>query len=82
MAKRKPTLSLEQMEKEMGYGLDIVSRIDEVVNRFYSDLKPVADSKYGRTKREHADFVKRKHDKDHKSISTEILPTLDEIEVM
>ncbi|KAK3296335.1 uncharacterized protein B0H64DRAFT_374433 [Chaetomium fimeti] len=63
MAKLKPTLTLMEMEDEMGYKVDALDRPDEAEKRFYSDLTPVPDNTYGLTEKDYQEFVKRKHDK-------------------
>ena len=52
MAKRKPTLTLVEMERKLGYEIDSLNYPDDGVKRFYSDLRPVPNSVYERTKRE------------------------------
>ena len=51
MAKRKPTLTLVEMERKPGYEIDSLNYPDDGVKRFYSDLRPVPNSVYERTKK-------------------------------
>jgi hypothetical protein len=74
MAKRKPTFTLEEMEMTLGYKVDSSSYPNESVKRFYSDLRPVPNSAYERTKREFEEYEKQRYRKDYKTISEKILP--------
>ena len=76
MAKRKPTLTLEEMERELGYKVDPLIHPTESVERFYSDLSPVPTSAYEKTKREFEHHGKRKYRKGFEAISEEVLPEL------
>ena len=53
MAKRKPTLTLEEMEKELGYSLKSLNYPLDRVKPFYSDLEPVPNDPYGMVAREY-----------------------------
>jgi hypothetical protein len=46
MAKRKPTLTLMEMERKLGYNINSLNYPDEGVNCFYSDLRPVPQCIY------------------------------------
>ena len=52
MAKRKPTPTLMEMERKLGYKVDDFNYEDERGRRFYSDLRPVPSGVYERTKKE------------------------------
>ena len=53
MAKRKLTLTLSEMEKELGYGAHALALPTEPFTRLYSDLSPVIDDAYEKMKREY-----------------------------
>ncbi|KAK5309725.1 hypothetical protein LTR70_010037, partial [Exophiala xenobiotica] len=52
MAKRKPTSTLQEMEKELGYNLSDTTVVKDGTEYFYTDLRPVPDSVFERTQRE------------------------------
>lgn len=58
MAKRARVITLSQMEKELGYTVD-VSSDDFQKDRFYSDLSPVFTTSYEMTKKELEEHRKR-----------------------
>ncbi|TGO45830.1 hypothetical protein BCON_0362g00070 [Botryotinia convoluta] len=64
MAKRKPILTVMEMEKELGYKIDDLNHPDNCVKRFYSDLRPVLDNVYERTKKEFEEHEKQRFRKD------------------
>ena len=72
MAKRKPTLTLTEMEKKLGYKIDSLNYPDDGVNRFYSDLTPVPNSVYERTKREFEEHEKQRFLKQDETVSEEV----------
>ena len=74
MAKRKPILTLEEMERELGYKVDSVTYPVEGVERFYSDFRPVRVCAYEKTKKEFEEHEKKKHCKVYEPISMNILP--------
>lgn len=63
MAKRKPTLTLSDMEKELGYGTLALASPTEPFTRLYSDLNPVSDSAYERMRREYEEYQRTKNSK-------------------
>jgi predicted nucleotidyltransferase len=69
MAKRKPTLTLLEMENELGYKVDTSIHPAETVKRFYSDLRPVPDGTYEKTEREFEEYKKMRYTKQDKTIS-------------
>jgi len=62
MAKRKPTRTLHEMEMELGYQINSSIYPAEAKTRFYSDLSPIPDGIYDKTKREFEELKRRKHD--------------------
>ncbi|KAH8723319.1 hypothetical protein GQ44DRAFT_317410 [Phaeosphaeriaceae sp. PMI808] len=52
MAKRKPEITSQQMEKELGYGVQALASTG-ALTCLYSDLRPVTNSAYGRIEREY-----------------------------
>jgi len=71
MAKRRPTPTLAEMEKKLGYRVDSLNYPEDGVQRFYSDLRPVLTSPYERTKK---DFEELKNQKEYEITSETILP--------
>jgi hypothetical protein len=74
MAKRKPTLTLMEMESKLGYKIDSLKYPDEGVKRFYSDLRPIPQSVYERTQREFEELQKQKSCKEDEAILESVLP--------
>lgn len=74
MAKRKPTLTLVEMERKLGYKIDSLNYPDEGVKRFYSDLRPVPNSVYERTKKEFKEHEKQRFCKEDETISEKVFP--------
>lgn len=77
MAKRKPTLTLVEMERELGYNVDSLTHPAEALRRFYSDLRPVADSAYERIKKEFEEYEKKKYHKHDGNLSEKALRELE-----
>merc|ERR1711964_562891 len=71
MAKRRPTPTLAEMEKKLGYRVDSLNYPEDGVQRFYSDPRPVLTSPYERTKK---DFEELKNQKEYEITSETILP--------
>lgn len=61
MAKCKPTITLSEMEKELGYGAHALALPSEPFTRFYSDLNPVIDSAYEKMQREYEEHQRTKN---------------------
>ncbi|OAF55793.1 hypothetical protein VC83_07744 [Pseudogymnoascus destructans] len=80
MAKRKPTLTLVEMERKLGYRIDSSNYPEESVKRFYSDLRPVPSSVYERTKAEFEEHEKQRSAKADDIILEEMLPDFDIID--
>lgn len=81
MAKAKPSLTLVEMESRLGYNVDSLTYPDESSKRFYSDLRPVPNSIYEKTKVEFEEYEKEMYRKDEKSISEKALPELNVVKV-
>lgn len=81
MAKAKPSLTLVEMESRLGYNVDFLTYPDESSKRFYSDLRPVPNSIYEKTKVEFEEYEKEMYRKDEKSISEKALPELNVVKV-
>jgi len=64
MAKRKPTITLVEMERKLGYKIDDLDCPDDSANRFYSDFRPVLESVYKKTKKEFEEYQKQRFRKD------------------
>lgn len=78
MAKRKPVFTLAEMEKELGYKIEPLTRSNVDAKRFFSDLSPVSDGVYERTKRE---YEYLKYSKGLERMGCDILPDLGESKV-
>lgn len=74
MAKCKPTLTLEEIERKLGYQIGSLNYPDEGVKRFYSDLRPVPRSVYERSKKEFEEYERRRFCKEDETISEKVLP--------
>jgi len=74
MAKRKPTFTLVDMERKLRYEIDSSSYADKNVKRFYSDLAPVPNSVYERTKKEFEEHEKQAFHKAYETVSEKVLP--------
>jgi hypothetical protein len=74
IAKRKPTLTLVEMERKLGYKIDSLNYPDEGVKRFYSDLRPVPSSVYERTRKEFKEHEERRFCKEDETILEKVLP--------
>ena len=81
MAKRKPILTLVEMETRLGYKVDSLNYPDDGVTRFYSNLRPVPNSICERTQIEFERYEKQRYRKDYKTISEEVLPELGVVQV-
>lgn len=81
MAKAKPSLTLVEMESRLGYKVDSLTYPDESSKRFYSDLRPIPNSIYEKTKVEFEEYEKEMYRKDEKSISEKALLELNVVKV-
>lgn len=81
MAKRKPTLTLLEMETEMEYHIDWSANPPDLAKRFYSDLRPVPDGTYKKTQREFEEYKKMRYRNHRETISVRKTPTLAATEV-
>jgi hypothetical protein len=80
MAKRRPRLTLEEMEKRLGYSVGLVNYYRHCTKRFYSDLTPVPDDIYERTEIELSEHAKQQYSRSE-LVSDEILPSIDKPQV-
>ena len=64
MAKREPLVSLAEMEQTLGYKVAGSTYLNETTQRFYSDLSPVSQSAYKKTRKEVDEYLRnrRRHD--------------------
>ena len=81
MAKAKPSPTLMEMESTLGFKVDSLTYPDESSKRFYSDLRPIPNSTYGKTREEFEEYEKKTHRKDEKTISEKVLSVLDGVKV-
>lgn len=81
MAKAKPSPTLVEMESKLGYKVDLLTYPDESSKRFYSDLRPIPNSTYEKTREEFEEYKKKMYDKEEKTISEKALPELDIVKV-
>lgn len=81
MAKRKPTLTLVEMERELGYDFHSLAQPVDTTRRFYSDLRPVADSAYERIKKEFDEYQNKVNLKHNEGFSKKVLRKLDKTQV-
>ncbi|KND93052.1 hypothetical protein TOPH_02369 [Tolypocladium ophioglossoides CBS 100239] len=78
MAKRKPTLSLLEMEGALGYKVDSFIGIGNIGHRFYSDLTPIVDGIYDRTDMEYRSLREAESSQYREEDAIAILPAGDE----
>lgn len=81
MAKAKPSLTLAEMESKLGYKVDSWTYPDESAKRFYSNLRPVPNSTYEKTKEEFEVYENKTYRKGYNIVSDKILPELGSIQV-
>ncbi len=81
MAKAKPSLTLVEMESQLGYKVDSLTYPDESSERFYSDLRPIPNSTYGKTREEFEEYERKMYRIDERTISEKVLPELDVVKV-
>lgn len=58
MAKRRPPISLSEMEERLGHTAAELSDSDDEEQRFYSDLSPISKDRYEKTRRELDEYIK------------------------
>ena len=78
MAKAKPSLTLSQMENELGYQADSLTNFYGSVIRFYSDLRPIPKSPHEKIKQE---YEKQKYRQGYNIMPEQYLPELDVVQV-
>ena len=81
MAKARPSPTLAEMESKLGYKIDPETYPGESSKRFYSDLRPIPNSTYGKTRKEFEEYEERTYRKDEKTISEKVFPELDVVKV-
>lgn len=81
MAKAQPSQTLVEMESKLGYKVNSLTYPDESSMRFYSDLRPIPNSTYGKTQKEFKEYKKKTYGKDEKTISEKVLPELNIVRV-
>jgi serine phosphatase RsbU (regulator of sigma subunit) len=52
MAKQRPTYTISEIERELGYSIDSLNYPNDTAKRFYSDLSPIPKSSIERGQRE------------------------------
>ncbi len=81
MAKAKPLLTLIEMESQLGYKVDSLTYPDESSERFYSDLRPIPNSTYGKTREEFEEYKRKIYRIDERTISEKVLLELNVVKV-
>ncbi|KAI4193078.1 MAG: hypothetical protein LQ348_002978 [Seirophora lacunosa] len=77
MAKARPSLTLVEMEKKLGYKVDSSTYPNKNTDSFYLDLRQIPKSIYLRTRQELDEYERRTHRKDVRAISVRALPEPD-----
>ncbi|OQD78969.1 hypothetical protein PENANT_c069G00591 [Penicillium antarcticum] len=77
MAKQRPAVVLLEMQKELGFQVNLPNVETRKEERFYADLSPVADNILGRTEKELQEHRRQRNQKCHTALETP-LPTLGE----
>jgi hypothetical protein len=80
MAKRRPVVTLLEMQKELGFQVEIPNDETRKDERFYSDLSPVSNNILDRTEKELQEHRRQKCQKSHNALEF-LLPGLGEIHV-
>ena len=81
MAKARPLPTLTQMESKLGFKVDSLTYPDEISKRFYSDLRPIPRSIYGKTREEFEECEKKAHRSNEKTISEKVFAEVDVVKV-
>lgn len=81
MAKAKPSLTIAEMESKLGYKVDSLTYPEENAKRFYSNLRPVSNSIYEKTKEEFEVYEKKRYHKDYITIFEKVLSELSAVQV-
>ena len=81
MAKARPLPTLEQMESKLGFKIDSLNYPDDISRRFYSDLRPIPSSIYGKTREEFEEYEKKMYRDNEKTVSEKVLSKVDIIKV-
>lgn len=80
MAKRRPHVTLLEMEKELGFQVEVTSDDIHEEERFYSDLSPLSKNIYERTEKELLEHRRIKC-KERQIVPDSLLPRLGETHV-
>ncbi|KAL8721714.1 MAG: hypothetical protein Q9225_001664 [Loekoesia sp. 1 TL-2023] len=82
MAKAKPSLALLEMESRLGYKVSPSTYPDQHSKRFCSDLRPVTESTYCKTRREFEEYERQACRKDKKTAPERALSEIDVVETI
>ncbi|KAL9014435.1 MAG: hypothetical protein Q9173_000917 [Seirophora scorigena] len=77
MAKARPSLTLVELERKLGYKVDSLTYPSGNTDSFYLDLRQIPKSIYWKTMQELDECERRTHRKDMRAISERALPELD-----
>lgn len=81
MAKAKPSLTLLEMEIILGYKVDSLTYPNRNSKRFYSDLRPIPESTYWKTRQDFEEYERQAYRKEKRNIPQGALPEVDTVEV-
>lgn len=81
MAKAKPSLTLVEMESKLGYKVDSLNYPDESSKRFYSDLRPISNSIYEKTREEFEEYERKMYLRDENIVSEKYFSDFDVVKV-
>ncbi len=81
MVKAKSSLTIVKMKSKLGYKVDFLTYLEENAKRFYSNLRPVPNSTYEKTKEEFEVYEKKRYHKDYIIIFEKVLPELNVVQV-
>lgn len=81
MAKQRPVVTLLEMQKELGFQVELPNDETRKDEQFYSDLSPVSNSLLDRTEKELQEHRRQKKYQERHAVLELLLPRLDEIHV-
>lgn len=81
MAKVRPSLTLLEMERKLGYRVDSLTYPNKNSDCFYLDLRPIPERTYWKTRQEFEEYERKTHRKDKRIIPEGALPELDLVQV-
>lgn len=81
MAKRRPVVTLLEMQKELGFQVELRNDENREEERFYSDLSPVSNNLLNRTEKELQEHRRQKKYQERHIVPELLLPKLGEIYV-